>query len=101
MELNNISKFILNKAEAAKIVLEKEILLSHNFEDFGYTSIKIIDILQNIYIKYSFINSEDNGFVKFKDKLTEILLNNSLIKGQFVKRIRGEKVEWNKDGCKR
>ena len=58
-------------------------------------------MLRNTQIRYSFIDSGDNGFVKFKEKLMEILLNGLLIKGQFVKRIRGGKVELNKDGCKR
>ena len=84
--------------EAVKIMLEKEILLGHDFEDFGYTSAKIVDILRNTKIEYSFIDNGDNGFVKFKDKLMEMLLNDPLIKAQFVKRVRGERVEWNKDG---
>jgi len=101
VELDDISRFVLDRVEAAKTVLEKEILLGHDFEDFGYTSAKIVDVLRNTQIEYSFIDSGDNGFVKFKDKLTETLLNDPLIKGQFVKRVRGGKVEWNKDGCKR
>jgi hypothetical protein len=101
VELNDISKFILDRVETAKTVLEKKILLGHDFEDFGYTSAKIVDFLRNTQIEYSFIDSGDNGFVKFKDKLTKTLLNDPLIKGQFVKRVRGGKVEWNKDGCKR
>jgi len=101
VELDDISKFVLDRVEAAKSVLEKEILLGHGFEDFGYTSAKIMDVLRNTQIGYSFIDSGDNDFVKFKDKLTETLLNDPLIKGQFIKRVRGGKVEWNKDGCKR
>jgi hypothetical protein len=101
VKLDDISMFILDRVESAKIVLEKEILLGHDFEDFGYTSVKIVDVLRNTQIGYSFIDSGDNGFIKFKDKLMETLLNDPLIKGQFVKRVRDGKVEWNKDGCKR
>ena len=80
MKLNDINKFILDKIEIIKIILEKEILLSHDFEDFEYTSTKIINILWNIKIKYFFINNDDNDFIKFKNKLMKILLNDSLIK---------------------
>ena len=41
MELDDISKFVLDKVEAAKIVLEKEILLGHEFDDFGHTSVDV------------------------------------------------------------
>jgi superfamily II DNA helicase RecQ len=101
VELDDISKFAIDRVEAAKTVLEKEILLGHDFEEFGYTSAKITDVLRNTKIGYSFIDSGDNGFMKFKNKLMETLLNDPLIKGQFVKRVRGGKIEWNKDGCKR
>ena len=97
VELDDISKFVL---ESVKTILEREILLGHDLEDFGYTSAKIVDVLRNTQIRYSFIDSGDNGFVKFKNKLTETLLNDLLIKGQFIKRVRGGKVEWKKDGCK-
>src|SRR5271169_3627831 len=36
VELDDISKFILDRIETAKIVLEKEILSDHEFNDFGY-----------------------------------------------------------------
>ena len=45
MKLNDINKFILNKIEIMKIILEKKILLNHNFENFKYISMKIINIL--------------------------------------------------------
>ena len=93
VELDDISKFVLDRVEAAKIVLEKEILLGHDFEDFGYTSAKIVDVLRNTQIGYSFIDSGDNGFVKFKDKLMETMLNDPLIKPQFIKRVRGGRVD--------
>jgi len=99
--LDNISKFIFDRVEAAKIILKKEILLGHDFENFEYTFVKIMNVLWNIQIGYSFIDSHDNGFVKFKDKLMETMLNDPLIKLQFIKCIKGGKVEWNKDGCKR
>src|SRR5436190_1301050 len=79
MKLNDINKFILDRIEITKIVLEKEILLNHDFEDFKYTSTKIINVLRNIKIEYSFINNDDNNFMKFKNKLIKTLLNNSLI----------------------
>jgi hypothetical protein len=100
VELDDIKNFVHNRAEAVKTVLEKEVLLGHDFEDFGYTSAKIMDVFRNPRIGYSFIDSEDNGFVKFKDELMEELLNDPLVKQQFVKRVRGGRVEWNKDGCK-
>ena len=80
MKLNDISKFVLNRIEIAKIILEKEILLNHDFKDFRYTSMKIMNILRNTKIEYSFIDNDDNDFMKFKNKLMKILLNNSLIK---------------------
>jgi len=57
--------------------------------------------LRNRKIRYSFIDSSENGFVKFKDKLLETLLEDPLISPQFVKHVRGGRVEWNKDGCMR
>ena len=80
MKLNDINKFILNRIEIIKIILEKEILLSHDFEDFEYTFMKIMNILWNIKIEYFFIDNNNNNFIKFKNKLIKILLNNSLIK---------------------
>jgi len=74
VELDDISKFVIDRIEAAKIVLEKEILLGHDFEEFGYSSAKITDVLRNTKIGYSFIDSGDNGFMKFKNKLMETLL---------------------------
>ena len=101
VELDDIKRFTFNRVEAAKTLLEKEILFGHEFEKFGRTDAKTVDILQNTKIGYSFIDSKDNGFVTFKDKLMEKLLNDPLIKGQFIKRVRGRRIEWNKDGCKR
>ena len=101
VELDDIKRFVLNRFEAAKTVLEKEILLGHEFEEFGHTCAKTMDILRNTEIGYSFIDSNDNDFVKFKNKLMKTLLNNSLIKEQFVKCVRGKKIESNKDDCKR
>ena len=80
MKLNDINKFILNRIEIMKIILEKKNLLNHDFENFKYISIKIINILWNIKIKYSFIDNDDNDFMKFKNKLMKMLLNNLLIK---------------------
>ena len=80
MKLNDINKFILDRIEIMKIILEKKILLNHDFENFEYKIMKIINILWNTKIEYSFIDNDDNDFMKFRDKLTKILLNNSLIK---------------------
>lgn len=101
VELNDIQNFVQDRVEAAKTVLEKEILLGHDFEEFGFTSAKTVDVLRNTKIGYSFIDSEDNGFIKFTDKLMKKLLDDPLSKPQFVKRVRGGRIEWNKDGCKR
>ena len=73
--MDDIQRFVLDRVEAAKTVLEKEILFGHIFEEFGYTCAKIMDVLWNTQIGYSFIDSQDNGFIKFKDKLMETLLN--------------------------
>lgn len=64
VELDNISKFVLDRVEATKIILENEILFGHDFKDFGYASTKIVDVLRNIRIGYSFIDWGDNDFVK-------------------------------------
>src|ERR1700689_1003141 len=95
MELNDINKFVLDRVETVNTILEKEILLSHDFENFGYTSVKIVNVLRNTQIEYSFIDSGDNEFVKFKDKLMKTMLNDSLIKLQFIKCVRRRRVEWN------
>jgi len=38
MKLDDINKFILDRIEIIKIILEKEILLNHDFENFEYIS---------------------------------------------------------------
>ena len=101
IKLNDINKFILDKIEIMKIILEKKILLNHNFENFKYTFMKIINILWNTKIKYSFIDNDNNDFIKFKNKLMKMLLNDSLIKKQFIKYIRDKKIEWNKNDYKK
>jgi superfamily II DNA helicase RecQ len=101
VELDDIKNFVQDRVKAAKTVLENEILLGHDVKEFGYTSAKIVDVSRNPRIGYSFIDSEDNDFVKSKDKLMEKLLDDPLTKPQFVKRVRGGRVEWNKDGCLR
>ena len=80
MKFNDINKFILNRIKIIKIILEKKILLNHDFKNFKYIFIKIINILWNTKIKYFFINNKDNDFIKFKNKLIKILLNDLLIK---------------------
>ena len=97
----DIKKFLFGRIEAAKIVLEMEILFGHKFEEFGYTCAKIVDVLRHRKVEYSFIDSRENGFIKFKDKVMKVLLEDPLIRPFFVKRVRGGKIEWNKDGCKK
>ena len=80
IKLNDINKFVLDKVEIMMIILEKEILLNYNFENFEYIFMKIMNILRNIKIEYSFIDNNNNDFMKFKNKLMKILLNDSLIK---------------------
>ena len=87
VELDDIKNFVQGRIEAAKTVLEKQILLGHDFEEFGFTSAKIMDILPKKKIGYSFINSEDNGFIKFENKLMKKLLNDPLTEPQFTKRV--------------
>jgi len=101
VELEDIGKFVFERLEAAKIVLKKEVMFGHKFEEFGFSSAKVVDALRNRKIRYSFIDSSENGFVKFKDKLLQTLLEDPLINPQFVKHVRGGRVEWNKDGCMR
>ena len=101
VELDDIRKFVLDRTKAAKMQLEKEILFGHEFKEFGYTSAKVMDVLRNRKIGYSFIDSPENGFIKFKDKLMETLLNDPRISPFFVKRVRGGRIEWNKDGCEK
>ena len=101
VELEDIGKFVFERLKAAKIILEKEVMFGHDFEEFGFTSAKVMDALRNRKIKYSFIDNAENGFVKFKDKLLQTLLNDRLIAPQFVKRVRGERVKWNKNECMR
>ena len=62
---------------------------------------KVVNVLRNRKIDYSFIDSEENDFIKFKDKLMEPLPEDPLIGPLFVKRVRGGKAKWNKDGCER
>ena len=99
--LDDIRRFVFERLEVATRLLEKEVLFGHKFEVFGYTCGRVVDVLSNRKIGYSFIDSPDNGFVKFKNKPLETLLNDPLIGPFFVKRVRAEKVEWNKDGCEK
>ena len=55
VKLNDIKNFVHDRVEAAKTILEKEILLSHDFEKFEYTCANIVNILRNTRIEYSFI----------------------------------------------
>ena len=82
-------------------MLETEILFGHKFEEFGYACAKIMDVLRHRKVEYSFINSRENGFMKFKDKLMKVLLEDLLIRPFFVKHVRGGKIEWKKDRCKK
>ena len=45
MKLNDINKFILDKIKIMKIILKKKNLLNHDFKNFEYISMKIINIL--------------------------------------------------------
>lgn len=101
VELNDIRRFVFERMEAATTQLEREVLFGHKFEEFVYTCAKVVDVLRTRKIGYSFIDSPENGFVKFKNKLLETLLNDPLISPFFVKRVQGRRVEWNKDGCEK
>ena len=98
MELEDIRRFVYDRCKAAKMQLEKEVLFDHEFKEFGYILVKVTDLLRNRKIVYSFVDSPENGFIKFKDKLLQTLLNDPLIFSFFVKRVRGGRIEWNKDG---
>jgi len=80
VEFEDIKKFLFGRIEAAKIMLEMEVLFGHKFEEFGHTCAKIVDMLQHRKVEYSFIDSRENGFIKFKDKLTKVLLEDPLIR---------------------
>ena len=69
MQLKDIKKFIFEKLEIIKIILKKKIIFNHKFKEFEFISIKIINILRNRKIKYSFIDNSKNEFIKFKNKL--------------------------------
>jgi len=97
----DIKGFVHERMNAAKKMLGRDILFGHEFKEFGYSCGKVVEVLRSPKVGYSFIDSLDNGFVKFKDKLMEILLKDRLVKSMFVKRTIGERIEWNKDGCKK
>ena len=48
MKLNDINKFILDKIEIMKIILEKKILLNHDFKNFEYIFAKIMNIIMKL-----------------------------------------------------
>src|SRR5947207_11736132 len=40
VQLENIGKFVFERLEAAKIILENKVMFDHKFEEFGFTSAK-------------------------------------------------------------
>jgi len=98
---DDIKRFVSERLEAAKNILEREILFCHTGEELGFTYGNIVDALRHPKVGYSFIDTAENGFVKSKDKLPQVLLNDPLIRPLFVKHVRGGIIEWNKDGCKK
>jgi len=97
----NIKSFVHERLESAESMLKRDILFGHDFKEFGYSCSKVVDVLRQHKVGYSFVDSMDNGFVKFKHKLLEVLIKDPLVKPMFIKRVRGRTVEWNKDGCKK
>src|SRR5579871_3317340 len=97
----NIESFVHERLESAESILCRDILFGHDFKEFGYSCSKVVDVLRQRKVGYSFIDSLDNGFVKFKDKLLETLMNDPLVSSFFVKKVDGRNVDWNKDGCER
>lgn len=93
MIFDDIKKFVFDRLEAAKLILEQEVLFDHTFEELGYKCGNIKDVLRHPKIDYSFITSRENGFVKFQDRLLNVLLKDRLIRPFFVKRVRGGKIE--------
>jgi hypothetical protein len=81
------------------IQLEREVIFGLKIDDFGNTSGTVIDQLSNRTIRYSFIDSPENGFKASQDKLLKALMNDPLVASFFLTRVRGCKIEWNKDGC--
>ena len=93
MKLKDIKKFVFERLKATKIILKKKMMFDHDFDEFEFTSTKMMNALRNRKIKYSFIDNAENGFVKFKNKLLQTLLNDSLISSQFVKHVKEERVK--------
>ena len=58
VELEDIRRFVFERLEAAKIVLEKEVMFGHKFEELGFTSAKVVDALRNRKIQCSKICSK-------------------------------------------
>jgi len=69
MKLKDIKKFVFEKLKATKIILKKKMMFDHDFNEFEFTSMKMMNALRNRKIKYSFIDNAKNEFVKFKNKL--------------------------------
>lgn len=46
VELEDIRRFVFERLEAAKIVLEKEVMFGHKFEELGFTSAKVVGALR-------------------------------------------------------
>ena len=93
MIFDDIKKFVFDRLEAAKLILEQEVLFDHTFEELGYKCENIKDVLRHPKIDYFFITSRKNEFVKFQDRLLNVLLKDRLIRPFFVKRVRGGKIE--------
>ena len=93
MELRDIKKLMFDRIKMANIILKNEILFDHEFDEFGYTCVKVMNILCNGKIGYSFIDSVENGFMNFNDKMLKTLLENPLIGSQFIKRVRDGNIE--------
>lgn len=93
ISFGEIKGFVFERMEAAKTLLEREILFRHDFNEFGYNCSKVVDILRQRKVRYSFIDSLENGFVKFRAKVLEVLLKDPLVRPIFVKRVNGQELE--------
>jgi hypothetical protein len=89
----DIKTFAFERLEAAKTLLEQDILFGHNFNKFGYDSGKVVDVLRQRKVGYSFIDSAENGFVNFKQKVLDVLLKDLLVRLFFVKRVSRRELE--------
>jgi len=101
VRFENIKRFVDEGVESGESMLKDEILFGHDFNEFGYSCGKVVDVVGQGKVEYLFVDRMDDGFVKFKDKLVKVLLKDWVVRGMFIKRVSGRTVEWKEEGCKK